>query len=51
MKNLFRPSHQGRSGYIALIVFILAYTATVALVIAPEWVKSAMDTPWNWPDQ
>jgi hypothetical protein len=51
VKHLFRPTHQGRSGYIALFVFILAYTATMALVIAPERVKSAMDAPLTWPDQ
>ena len=49
MKTLFRQPHQGRSGYVALMIFLLAYTATLALVIAPERVKSAMDASSTWP--
>ena len=44
-----RHPHQGRSGYVALMLFLLAYTATLAIVIAPEQVKSAMDASWSWP--
>jgi hypothetical protein len=44
-----RHPHQGRSGYVALMLFLLAYTATLAVVIAPEQVKSAMDASWSWP--
>ncbi|WP_374428363.1 hypothetical protein [Tabrizicola sp.] len=46
MKTLLRPSHQGRSGYISLVLFALAYTATLALVIAPDQVKFALDATW-----
>lgn len=49
MKIFLRQPHQGRSGYVALMLFLLAYTATLALVIAPDHVKSAMDAPWTWP--
>ena len=49
MKMLLRHPHQGRSGYVALMLFLLAYTATLAIVIAPEQVKSAMDASWSWP--
>lgn len=49
MRIFLRQPHQGRSGYVALILFLLAYTATLALVIAPEQVKSAMDASWTWP--
>ena len=48
MKILLRKSHNGRSGYAALMLFLVAYTATMALVIAPEQIKSAMDAPWAW---
>lgn len=44
MKRLFRQPDLGRSGYRALIVFALAYLALLALVIAPEQVKVALDT-------
>lgn len=44
-----RHPHQGRSGYVALMLFLLAYTATLAIVIAPEQVKSAMDASGSWP--
>lgn len=47
MKFFLRQPHQGRSGYVALMLFVMAYTATMALVIAPEHVKSAMDAPWT----
>jgi hypothetical protein len=49
VKILLRQPNQGRSGYIALMLFLLAYTATLALVIAPEHDKSAMDASWAWP--
>lgn len=49
MKLFLRQSHQGRSGYVALVLFLLAYAATLALVIAPEQVKSAVDAPMAWP--
>jgi len=49
VKILLRQPHQGRSGYVALMLFLLAYTATLAVVIAPEHVKSAMDASWTWP--
>lgn len=49
MKILLRKPHQGRSGYVALMLFLLAYTATLAVVIAPEHVKSAMDASWTSP--
>lgn len=47
MRIFLRQPHQGRSGYVALMLFLLAYTATLALVIAPDHVKSAMDAPWT----
>lgn len=40
MKTFLRHPHQGR---IALLLFLLAYAATLALVIAHERVKAAMD--------
>lgn len=46
MKTLLRPSHQGRSGYVALVLFGLAYMATLTLVIAPDQVKFALDAAW-----
>lgn len=49
MKTFFRQPQQGRSAYVALLLFLLAYAATMALVIAPEQVKSALDAPWLWP--
>lgn len=49
MKLFPRQPHQGRSGYVALMLLLLAYTATLALVIAPEHVRSAMDSSWTWP--
>jgi hypothetical protein len=49
VKTFLRQPHQRRSGYVALMVFLLAYTAIMAFVISPEQVKSAMDTSWNWP--
>lgn len=48
MKFFLRQPHHGRSSYVALMLFLLAYTATMALVIAPDHVKSAMDAPWTW---
>lgn len=38
-----RRPHQGRSGYVALMLFLLAYTATLAFVIAPEYALSVID--------
>lgn len=49
MKIFLRQSHQGRSGYATLLLFLLAYTAAMALVIAPEHVKSVTDASWTWP--
>lgn len=49
MTVFLRQPHHGRSGYVALMLVLLAYTATLALVIAPEHVKSAMDASWTWP--
>jgi hypothetical protein len=49
LKFFLREPHQGRSGSVALILFLLAYTATMALVIAPDQVKSALDAPLTWP--
>lgn len=51
MKIFLRQAYQGRSGYVALLLFLLAYSATMALVVAPEQVKSAMDAPWAWPSE
>lgn len=51
MKLFLRQPHQGRSGYVALMFFLLAYTAALALVIAPEHVKSAMDASAIWPHE
>lgn len=48
MKVFLRQPHKGRSGYAALMLFFLAYIAAIALVVAPESVKSAMDAPWTW---
>jgi hypothetical protein len=48
VKALLRQRHQGRPGYVALMLFLLAYIAILALVIAPEHVKSAMDASWAW---
>ena len=48
MKRVLRQPHQGRSGFVALTLFLLAYTASMALVIAPQQVKAAMDAPWTW---
>ncbi|MCT8331488.1 hypothetical protein [Albidovulum sediminis] len=49
MKTFLHQLHQGRSGYLALMVFLLAYAATMALVIAPDQVRSAMDALRTWP--
>lgn len=48
MKIFPRQPHQGRYGYAAWMLFLLAYTATIAVVIAPEHVKLAMDILWTW---
>jgi hypothetical protein len=48
VKTLLRQPHQGRSGYVALMLFLLAYIAILALVIAPKHVKSAMGASWTW---
>lgn len=47
MKTFLRQPHQGRSGYVALMVFLVAYAVTVAFVIAPKQVMSAMDAAWT----
>ncbi len=44
MRHLLRQPHNAPSGYVALMVFLMAYIASMALVIAPDHVKSAMDT-------
>ncbi len=41
MNRLFRSNTQGSTGYIALALFVLAYAAVVALLIAPGAVTSA----------
>jgi len=46
---LLRQPQRGRSGYRALLAFLLAYLAAMALVIAPDAVKSALDAAWGWP--
>jgi hypothetical protein len=48
MKTLFRQPHQSRSGYVALVAFLMAYTATMAVVIAPGQVKLTLDASWTW---
>ena len=48
MKIFLRQPHQGRFGYVALMLFLLAYTATLALAIAPDHVKAALDDPRIW---
>jgi hypothetical protein len=48
VKFFLRQPHQGRFGFVAMMVFLLAYTAPMALVIAPDHVKSAKDAPWTW---
>jgi hypothetical protein len=48
MKLFLRPAHQGRSGYAALLAFLVVYTATLAFVIAPERVTSAAQASWSW---
>lgn len=47
MKPFLRDPHHGRSFYAALAIFVLAYIATMALVIAPDQVKRALDAPWT----
>lgn len=49
MKSLLRQPQQPHSGYVAVAIFLLAYAATLALVIAPAHVKSAMDVILVWP--
>lgn len=44
MKHLFRQTGPGRTGYSALIVFALAYLAVLALVVAPDQVRTALDS-------
>ncbi|MDP3341886.1 hypothetical protein [Frigidibacter sp.] len=43
MKHLFRRPDSGLSGYAALALFAAAYLAVIAVVIAPDAVKSAFD--------
>lgn len=38
MKRLLRRSTPGLPDYTALILFAIAYLATLALVVAPEWL-------------
>lgn len=49
MKKFLRQPNDGRSGYITLGFFFLAYTATMALVVAPDLVKSLIDAALIWP--
>ncbi len=49
MKTLLRQPHQPQSGYVAVTIFLLAYAATLALVIAPAHVRSALDAILVWP--
>lgn len=51
MKALLRHPHQGRSGYLALTLFLLAYAATLVLVIAPDRVTSALAAPLSAPTE
>ncbi len=44
MKRLFRQPGSGPSSYSALFAFALAYLAALALVVAPDHVKAALDT-------
>jgi len=44
MKRLFRQPDFGPSGYSALMVFAVAYAVVAALVVAPDQVKTALDT-------
>lgn len=45
MKHLFRHPDPGLSGYAALALFAAAYMAAIAVLIAPDAVKSAFDAP------
>lgn len=47
MKTSLRPVSPRRSAPLALAVFLLAYAAALALVLAPEQVKGAFDAPWS----
>ena len=49
MKHLFREPDAGLSGYAALAAFALAYVAVMAVVIAPDQVKSLLDAAFGWP--
>jgi hypothetical protein len=48
VKALLRQPHQSRSGYVALVAFLLTYSAAMAVVIAPEQVKLTLDASWAW---
>lgn len=48
MKILLRHPDRRWSGYVALTIFLLAYSATMALVIAPDRFKAAKDAPLTW---
>jgi hypothetical protein len=47
VKTALRPVSPRRSAPLALAVFLLAYAAALALVLAPEQVKGAFDAPWS----
>jgi hypothetical protein len=49
VKIFLRQAYRRRSGYGALLLFILTYSATMALVIAPDHVKEAIDALRTWP--
>ena len=43
MKAVLNRSHQGRSGNVALLVFLAVYAASLAIVIAPVQVTATAD--------
>ena len=51
MKTLLRQPHQGRSGYVALMVFLLTWIAAMAVAIAPRQVMSTLEAPWASPTE
>jgi hypothetical protein len=49
VKQVPRQPHQGRSRYLALLVFGLAYAAAFAVVVVPDQVRNTMDGVLIWP--
>jgi hypothetical protein len=43
LNRLFRQPIPGRSGYSALMIFVVIYLVTVSLVVTPR----AILAPWN----